>query len=125
MFHVKPREKTMTPNETSFSEEIEKRAEQRLFGQEIYKTSHRKARRERIQAGKADAFDCTSEEDVVCPYCGAWFNAAIELEAVMASWLRDPSPKAWHEVPCQDCENPFLLRVEVKYSFTTIVRDES
>ncbi len=102
---------------------IEKRAEQRLLAQHSQQTALRIARRERIQAGKADAFDCTSEEDVVCPHCGGWFDGTLELGDCIRRWeTQDPS-RVWHEVPCQNYEELFNLRVEVRYSFTTLKKE--
>lgn len=101
------------------SQEIETRADQRLLSSETQKTSYRKARRERISAGKADTFDCWSEEDVVCPYCGAWFDGATELGEVINRWLREDRTKLWHEVPCQECRERFMVRVELRFNFTT------
>lgn len=115
MFHVKPRGKTMT---NSRSTEIEERAEQKLLAKHSQQTSLRKARRDRVVAGKADAFDCQSEEDVVCPHCGAWFDGELELGECIAEWQKKPD-MIWHQVPCQECEKPFALRVDVKLTFTS------
>ena len=124
MFHVKTKEKAMTLNETSFSEETEARARDRGASLDRAKDSLRKSRRDRVVAGKADAFDCTSEEDVVCPHCGAWFDGSLELGECIVDWQKQPD-KLWHRVPCQHCEEPFDLRVEVKLTFSTLRREGS
>ena len=51
-----------------YDPQIEDRAGQRQLAGQRQQTALRTARRERIQAHKADAFDCQSEEDVVCPH---------------------------------------------------------
>lgn len=100
--------------------EVENRAEQRLLAKHSQQTSLRIARRERIVGGKADAFDCSSEEDVVCPHCGAWFDGELELGEVIAAWRSERSPREWHRVPCQECEEMFSLKVEVQFRFTSV-----
>jgi len=92
--------------------ETEQRAEK--ISQESRKTRRklRLARRERIAAGKPETFDCSSEEDVVCPHCGTWFEG--KLLAVRRG------SGAWHEMRCMVCRLTFHLMIQVRYSFTTV-----
>ena len=79
----------------------------------------RVARTDRIIAGKADAFDCSSEDDVVCPHCGAWTTRqASDLE--LSQSVRDT---IWHPLRCLNCMKEYMLRVETRYRFTTRPRD--
>lgn len=89
----------------------DQRAEERL-------TRLRSARRERIRAGKSDAFDCSSEDDIVCPHCGAWTSPE---ESVLNSSNRPEG--TWRQCMCQICLQPFQLKVTVRYSFTTVKGD--
>ena len=73
----------------------------------------RNARQERIVAGKADAFDCSSEEDVVCPYCGQWFDGRL-----WATAKHGFTPRI-----CPACDNEFLVHIQVQRRFTTIQRE--
>jgi len=76
----------------------------------------REARQERIRAGKADAFDCTSAEDIVCPHCGAW-TAPEDSDFELSREIRNT---IWHRLQCANCLRPLLMRAEVRYSFTTV-----
>jgi hypothetical protein len=94
-------------------DQAEQRAEEILCSRAALRDQYRRARRERIAAGQHNELDLHDEEDVVCPFCGAWFEGR-ELQ-----WnANDPSYRA---VECKSCKQNFLVNVGVTYTFTTIV----
>lgn len=78
----------------------------------------RAARRERVANGKADEYDRTDPEDIVCPYCGAW-ESGVDLPP---RYLRETGN---FTAECSSCHQRFGCRIEVKHQFTTFVPEET
>lgn len=92
----------------TLDQEIEKRQEDTL-------AQARESRRDRILAGKTDAFDCFSESEVVCPHCGQWFDGAL---------FAIPHPrKGYTSNVCGSCDEIFYLNIQVRHQYSTVKPD--
>ncbi|MCL7965380.1 MAG: hypothetical protein M8858_08180 [marine benthic group bacterium] len=88
---------------TDYDKTAEERAEERL-------QSFRRARQDRILANVADAFDCSSETDVVCPFCGQWFDGAL---------FADRKGGGYQGSRCGACGEHFELLIVTQRRYTT------
>lgn len=71
---------------------------------------YRTARQERIASGTTDHGDLVSDEDVVCPHCGAWVEGQDPIDhAVVATY----------EVKCLSCQREYRIEVRVRRTYTT------
>jgi hypothetical protein len=89
---------------------------------------YRKARRERIAAGKTLAFDLDDAEDVVCPYCGAWQEGDCTTRPAVALRGNELGRMRWaigrpalerFETVCPSCHQSYGVSVTVRVIFTT------
>lgn len=79
----------------------------------------RQARRERIAAGKADPDDCTSDTEIICPYCGdsrLGQSAHADVDKDLIPYGLVMAEKT--EI-CANCGGMFTVRVEHRRTYST------
>lgn len=76
----------------------------------------RQARRERIAAGKPDPDDCTSDTEVICPYCGE-----PKPSFATETWWIPPGGRLTATIltECPSCEQDFLVEVRIYSHYQT------